>query len=98
VTDMPDPIIEPMPDPTSQCQDALHELYGYLDGELTAEKRAAIHRHLDECQPCAEPYDFEAELREVVRRKCQEQVPDSLMAKVRAALADERSSGASSAS
>jgi mycothiol system anti-sigma-R factor len=81
---------EPMPEPKSQCQDALHELYGYLDGELTDERRAAIHRHLDECQPCAEPYDFEAELREVVRRKCQEQVPDSLVDKVRAALADEQ--------
>jgi mycothiol system anti-sigma-R factor len=85
-------------DPTSQCQDALHELYGYLDGELTEAKRVAIHRHLDQCQPCAEPYDFEAELREVVRRKCQEQVPDSLMAKVRAALAKEEASGAGSAS
>ena len=83
-----------MSDSTSQCQDALHELYGYLDGELTTEKRAAIHRHLDEGQPCAEPCDFEAELREVVRRKCQEQVPDRLMAKVRAALAKEQASGA----
>jgi mycothiol system anti-sigma-R factor len=81
---------EPMPEPKSQCQDALHELYGYLDGALTDARRAAIHRHLDECQPCAEPYDFEAELREVVRRKCQEQVPDSLVDKVRAALADEQ--------
>jgi len=78
-----------MPDSTPECRDALHELYGYLDGELTDDRRAAIHRHLDQCQPCAEPYDFEAELREVIRRKCQEQVPDSLMAKVRDALAGE---------
>jgi mycothiol system anti-sigma-R factor len=79
-----------MPDPKPECQDALHELYGYLDGELTDDRRAAIHRHLDGCQPCAEPYDFEAELREVVRRKCQEQVPDSLLSKVREALAREQ--------
>ena len=74
----------------SDCENALHELYGYLDGELTDERRAAIQHHLDGCQPCAEPYDFEAELREVIRRKCQEQVPDSLMAKVRAALSIEQ--------
>ena len=86
-----------MTDPNSECRDALHELYGYLDGELTDERRAAIHRHLDGCQPCAEPYDFEAELREVVRRKCQEQVPDSLVAKVRAALADEQTTAADGA-
>ncbi len=79
-----------MSDPQPECREALHELYGYLDGELTPERRAAIHRHLDECQPCAEPYDFEAALRAVIRRKCQEQVPESLMHKVRAALADEQ--------
>lgn len=79
-----------MSDSTPECRAALHELYGYLDGELTDERRAAIHRHLDECQPCAEPYDFEAELREVIRRKCREAVPESLMVKVRAALAVEQ--------
>ncbi|MGH9110683.1 MAG: mycothiol system anti-sigma-R factor [Acidimicrobiales bacterium] len=70
----------------SDCHNALHELYGYLDGELTNERRAVIQRHLDGCQPCAEPYDFEAELRHVIRRKCAEQVPASVMAKIRAAL------------
>jgi mycothiol system anti-sigma-R factor len=73
----------------SECEDSLHELYAYLDGELTEDRRAAIHRHLDGCQPCAEPYDFEAELRDVIRKKCQEQVPESLVAKVRAALEHE---------
>jgi mycothiol system anti-sigma-R factor len=70
----------------SDCNDALHLLYDYLDGELTEDRRSVIQRHLDHCQPCAEPYDFEAELRMVIRRKCQEQVPDSLRAKVRKAL------------
>ena len=70
----------------SDCENALHELYGYLDGELTDERRAAIQHHLDGCQPCAEPYDFEAELRNVVRRKCAELVPAGVMAKIRAAL------------
>jgi mycothiol system anti-sigma-R factor len=70
----------------SDCENALHELYGYLDGELTDERRAAIQHHLDGCQPCGEPYDFEAELRNVIRRKCAEQVPASVMAKIRAAL------------
>jgi len=74
----------------SDCNDALHQLYQYLDGELTANRRAVIQHHLDTCQPCAEPYDFEAELRMVIRRKCQEQVPASLMAKVREALEAER--------
>ena len=70
----------------SDCKDALHQLYGFLDGQLTDDKKAAIQHHLDSCQPCAEPYDFEAELRNVIRRKCAEQVPASVMAKIRAAL------------
>jgi mycothiol system anti-sigma-R factor len=70
----------------SDCKDALHQLYGFLDGELTEDKRAAIQHHLDSCQPCAEPYDFEAELRLVIRKKCAENVPDSLMDKIRLAL------------
>lgn len=71
----------------SDCEDALHELYGFLDGELTDDRRKLIQHHLDDCQPCAEPYDFEAELRSVIRKKCQEQVPDDLIEKVRTALA-----------
>jgi mycothiol system anti-sigma-R factor len=78
--------------PMSECKDALHELYHFLDGELTEETRAAIQRHLDNCRPCAEPYDFEAELRQIIRRKCQEQVPESLVNKVRAALEAEMGS------
>jgi mycothiol system anti-sigma-R factor len=78
--------------PMSDCEESLHELYHYLDGELTEERRAAIQRHLDSCQPCAEPYDFEAELRQIIRRKCQEQVPESLVSKVRAALEAEMGS------
>lgn len=74
----------------SDCNDALHLLYRYLDGDLTDDRRSVIQRHLDHCQPCAEPYDFEAELRMVIRRKCQEQVPESLRAKVRKALDAER--------
>ena len=70
----------------SDCNDALHQLYEFLDGELTDAKRAAIRHHLDSCQPCAEPYDFEAELRIVIRKKCAEAVPESLMAKVRKAI------------
>jgi mycothiol system anti-sigma-R factor len=72
----------------SDCERSLHELYGFLDGELDEERRTAIQRHLDGCQPCAEPYDFEAELRHIIRHKCREQVPDELVEKVRAALAE----------
>ena len=65
------------------CQSAISELYGYLDGELTDERRAAIHAHIDECSPCLDAFDFEADLRAVVSQKCKEVVPDELSDLVR---------------
>jgi mycothiol system anti-sigma-R factor len=70
------------------CEDALTELYTFLDGELTAEKREHIAHHLDDCNPCLERYDFEAELRIVISTKCKESVPESLKAKIAATLAE----------
>jgi mycothiol system anti-sigma-R factor len=71
------------------CDDALHELYGYLDGELTAERRNDIQHHLDDCPPCYEAFDFEAELRLVIARKCTETVPDSLKQRIAEAIRQE---------
>ena len=71
------------------CDDALHELYGYLDGQLTVERREAIQHHLDDCPPCYEAFDFEAELRIVIARKCTEKVPDALKQRIADALRQE---------
>ena len=69
-----------------ECDEALHELYTYLDGELTVERRAIIKQHLDDCPPCGEFYDFEIELRTVIAKKCQEHVPDALKQRIAEAL------------
>ena len=31
------------------CEEALEHLYDYLDGELTAEREAEVHTHLERC-------------------------------------------------
>jgi mycothiol system anti-sigma-R factor len=64
------------------CDDTLHELYQFLDGELTDQKRQHIAQHLDACPPCFEAYDFEAELRLVIAAKCREEVPESLLRRI----------------
>ena len=61
----------------SECNETLRELYLYLDGELTDSDRVHIQQHLDDCSPCLEAFDFEAELRLVVRNRCVDQVPES---------------------
>jgi mycothiol system anti-sigma-R factor len=68
------------------CADSLKELYTFLDGELTIERRTNIRQHLDGCQDCYEAFDFEAELRIVVSTKCRDEVPDELRSRVADAL------------
>ncbi len=72
------------------CGDAVHQLYHYLDGELTEERRRQISVHLDRCGPCAEAAEFEAELRVVIASRCRDRVPDSLIHRVARALDEER--------
>ena len=67
---------------SSACADALEELYVYLDGELTDEKRSTIQHHLDDCNPCFEAFDFEAELRIVISTRCRDEVPEKLRTRI----------------
>jgi len=64
------------------CNETLRELYLYLDGELTDDDRRGIKRHLDDCSPCLEAFDFEAELRLVLRQRCVDEVPESLRERI----------------
>ncbi|MCU1454768.1 MAG: anti-sigma factor [Acidimicrobiales bacterium] len=70
------------------CNETLRELYGFLDGELTPENRQHLQQHIDDCSPCLAAYDFELELRMVIRRRCVEQVPESLRRKIAEALGE----------
>ncbi|MGH9075968.1 MAG: mycothiol system anti-sigma-R factor [Acidimicrobiales bacterium] len=73
---------------TPQCREALETLYHFLDGELTEQRRRDIQQHLDECSPCLEAFDFEAELKLVVARHCRDRVPEQLRLRVVMALAE----------
>ncbi|HYU39645.1 MAG TPA: mycothiol system anti-sigma-R factor [Acidimicrobiia bacterium] len=68
------------------CDEAIVRLYQYLDGELTVWRRQAITRHLDECPPCAEGFDFEIELRQVIASKCRDEVPPALKRRIADAI------------
>jgi mycothiol system anti-sigma-R factor len=78
---------------TSQCRQALERLYNYLDGELTEARFEEIRHHLEECSPCLEAFDFEAELKTVVAHHCREGVPESLRVRVALALAEASEEG-----
>ncbi len=71
---------------TDDCNDALRELYEFLDGELTDARRHLIAEHIDRCNPCLEAFDFEVELKAVIAAKCRAECPDELRARVAEAL------------
>ena len=70
----------------ANCADAVERLYHFLDGELDDTRRAMVEQHLDECLPCLEAFDFEAELRQVIARKCRETVPEKLRFRILLAI------------
>lgn len=68
-----------MPD----CNETLRELDAFLDGELSDEARAHIHLHLDDCVDCLQAFDFHAELKLAIRRKCRaDEMPSSLLSRI----------------
>ncbi|MGD0082645.1 MAG: mycothiol system anti-sigma-R factor [Acidimicrobiales bacterium] len=73
------------------CREALHRIYHFLDGELTAVRRQEIEAHLDSCSPCLQMFGFEAELRRVVHDKCRDAVPDSLRQRIADSIQHEHS-------
>lgn len=72
-----------MPD---KCDDAIAQLYEFLDGELDDVARARIEAHLRECSPCLEAFDFEADLRRIVSSRCRDRVPEELRERIRGLL------------
>jgi mycothiol system anti-sigma-R factor len=76
------------------CNEAVRQLYDYLDGELTDDRRHEIAEHLDYCSPCSGAAEFEAELRHVIADRCRDRVPDSLLQRVADCIEAERNGGA----
>ncbi|MDG2112978.1 MAG: mycothiol system anti-sigma-R factor [Actinomycetota bacterium] len=69
------------------CNEALAELYTFLDGELDDARRSDIDEHLGRCGHCHGVHDFEAELRRVIGSRTAEEVPadlrDRILARIR---------------
>ena len=68
------------------CDDAFYRMYHYLDGEITVWRRWKITRHLNRCPPCAQGFDFEVELRQVISARCRDEVPPHLKRKIADAI------------
>lgn len=67
----------------ADCEATLRELRTYLDSELGPDARAAVEGHIEGCLDCLQAFDFHAELRQVIARKCCDELPPGLLAKIR---------------
>jgi mycothiol system anti-sigma-R factor len=72
------------------CDQALTEVYLYLDRELTWWRRRQIRQHLDDCPPCMNGYHFEERLRVVVRQRLAEEVPNEFLERLNEAIRREQ--------
>jgi mycothiol system anti-sigma-R factor len=65
------------------CGQTIQELETFLDDELSDEVRSQIHDHLEGCADCLQAFDFQAELKAVIRLKCSnDEMPPGLLAKI----------------
>lgn len=65
------------------CNETLRELELFLDSELSEEAHLAIRAHLERCPNCVEAFEFHAELKLVVAKKCHsDEMPDHLLARI----------------
>ncbi|MCI0424838.1 MAG: zf-HC2 domain-containing protein [Actinobacteria bacterium] len=69
------------------CDEALANLYLYLDSELDQVSIHKVKTHLEECRGCDAPFDFEKRLRQVVRERLNEDLPEAFVMRLRAVLA-----------
>jgi anti-sigma factor (TIGR02949 family) len=67
----------------ADCTETLRELELFLDGEVSEAQLTAIRVHLEGCQQCFEAYDFHAELKAVIARKCRtDPMPPGLLGRI----------------
>jgi mycothiol system anti-sigma-R factor len=67
------------------CNQAISDLYTFLDNEVASLRRNRIEWHLRRCPPCASAFHFEESLQVKVRIACSgEEIPVELIERLRA--------------
>jgi anti-sigma factor (TIGR02949 family) len=67
----------------TDCNETMRELMSFLDGELSDRELTSIRAHLERCPECLEAFDFHAELKAVIARKCRsDPMPPGLLSRI----------------
>jgi mycothiol system anti-sigma-R factor len=54
----------------ANCDETMGRLSLYLDRELSENEVGEVKRHLASCPPCEQVFDFQLELKRLVRKEC----------------------------
>ena len=70
-----------------KCADCEKRLEEYTDRELSDSELVEVRKHLDGCPPCEHKFEFQAELKRVVKICCeQDSAPPALREKLKQIL------------
>jgi mycothiol system anti-sigma-R factor len=68
----------------TDCAVVIAEVWALLDGECTADERARLQRHLDQCPACLRHYGVEERIKSLIATKCSgDAAPGYLVERVR---------------
>lgn len=70
------------------CTDAVRRLWGYLEDEVSAQDRAAVEEHLAFCRRCCGEVEFATELRTLLTKAADIDMPSSVEARLAGMLDD----------
>jgi mycothiol system anti-sigma-R factor len=55
---------------SDQCETTMRQLSVYIDRELSDAEVREVKAHLDDCPPCEKVFEFQSEMKRLVRREC----------------------------
>lgn len=70
------------------CEQALRQVFAYLDRELGEPERAAMERHVQACKGCFSRVEFERLLKGKLRALREEKASESAEQRIKALLKD----------
>jgi mycothiol system anti-sigma-R factor len=68
------------------CEEAVRQLWEYLDGTLDEADREAIDEHLSFCRRCCGEAEFAEELRNFLRSSADLELPDDIRRRLTSTL------------
>lgn len=74
---------------TSPCDQAVEQLYEYIDQEITWTRKVRIRWHLRRCHDCNDAFAFEQKLKSIIRAKSVDEPPPELFDRIRALLQEQ---------